>query len=73
MAAIKEKQFITDSEGKKIAVILPIEKYDKLMEELEMMEDVAAYDKAKAEDDGERVSIEQVLKENDIKFEELDH
>lgn len=41
-------QFITDDSGQKLAVILPIKEYNKLMDELEDAEDVKLYDRAKA-------------------------
>lgn len=40
-------QFITDSKGKKIAVILPIEDYNKMNEDLEDIDDVRLYDEVK--------------------------
>ncbi len=40
-------QFITDSKGKKIAVILPIEDYNKMIEDLEDIDDVRLYDEVK--------------------------
>jgi len=40
-------QYITDTMGKKISVILPIRDYMKIMEELEELEDIKAYDRAK--------------------------
>jgi predicted DNA-binding protein YlxM (UPF0122 family) len=44
---VTKKQYITDDEGNKVAVILPIKKYKQMLEDLEMKEDVALYDKAK--------------------------
>jgi predicted DNA-binding protein YlxM (UPF0122 family) len=44
---VTKKQYITDDEGNKVAVILPIKKYQQMLENLEMKEDVALYDKAK--------------------------
>ncbi len=41
-------QYITDSSGKKLAVILPIKDYEKMLEELEELEDIKMYDKVKA-------------------------
>ena len=41
-------QFITNNKGKTTAVILPIKKYNKMIEELEEMEDIRLYDEAKA-------------------------
>lgn len=40
--------FITDEKGKKISAVLPIKQYQLLLEELEELEDIRAYDKAKA-------------------------
>jgi len=40
--------YITDDKGKKISVVLPIKQYEHLLEELEELEDIRAYDKAKA-------------------------
>jgi PHD/YefM family antitoxin component YafN of YafNO toxin-antitoxin module len=40
-------QFITDNNGHKLAVILPIKDYNKMIEELEDLEDIKAYDNAK--------------------------
>lgn len=40
-------QFIIDDHGKKTAVILPIKTYDKLMEELDDIEDVRLFDEAR--------------------------
>ena len=34
------QQYITDEAGKKLAVILPIEKYEQLLEDLEEMEKI---------------------------------
>ena len=42
-----ETQFLTDKKGKKTAVLLPIEKYNKMIEKLEDLEDVRLYDEAK--------------------------
>ena len=41
-------QIVTDKKGKKIAVILPIKDYEKLLEEREELAAVKAYDKAKS-------------------------
>ena len=40
-------QFITDNTGHKLAVILPIKEYNKMIEDLESLEDIRLYDKAK--------------------------
>jgi len=41
-------QYVTDDHGKKVAVIVPVKDYEKLMEELDEMECIKAYDKAKS-------------------------
>lgn len=38
-------QYITDDKGKKVAVLLPLKQYNKMLEELEELEDIKAYDK----------------------------
>jgi hypothetical protein len=57
-----EKQFIKDSSGEDIGVILPINEYSKLLEQLEDLEDVIAYDRAK-ESGEESIPWEQAIKE----------
>jgi hypothetical protein len=61
MGALKE-QFLEDDQGKKIAVVMPIARYNQMIEDLEDMEDVKLYDQAKEEDSGERVSFSNYLK-----------
>lgn len=39
-------QFITDSKGKKLSVVLPMKEYKKIMEDLEELEDIRLYDEA---------------------------
>jgi PHD/YefM family antitoxin component YafN of YafNO toxin-antitoxin module len=41
-------QFITDEKGKKVSVILSVKEYERMLEELEELEDIRAYDKVKA-------------------------
>ncbi len=55
-------QFVVDANGTRTGVVLPPEEYDQLLEELEMMDDVAAYDRAKAAG-GESVPYEVVRRE----------
>ena len=47
MASKKHVQFITDKQGKKISVVLPIKDYKAMLEELEELEDIRLYDEAK--------------------------
>lgn len=40
-------QFVTDGNGKKTAVLLPIKDYEKMLEELDDIEDMKLYEEAK--------------------------
>ena len=40
------KNFVVDAKGKKLSVLLPIKDYQKLLDELEELDDIKAYDKA---------------------------
>jgi len=56
-------QFLTNEKGEKIAVVLSIEEYEKILEELEDLEDIRACDEAKAH--GETpIPLGQALDEN---------
>jgi PHD/YefM family antitoxin component YafN of YafNO toxin-antitoxin module len=41
-------QFVTNNHGKKIAVILSVKDYERMVEDLEELECIKAYDKAKS-------------------------
>jgi PHD/YefM family antitoxin component YafN of YafNO toxin-antitoxin module len=59
----KERQFVVNERGEKVAVMISIEEYEKILEELEDLEDIRAYDEAKAS--GETpIPLEQALAEN---------
>jgi hypothetical protein len=55
-------RFITDNDGNRIAVILDLERYEELLEAMEELEDIRAYDFAKASGD-EAVPFEQAIQE----------
>ncbi|MEI6184227.1 MAG: hypothetical protein WCP65_01775 [Bacteroidota bacterium] len=55
-------QYITDNTGKKLAVVLPMKDYTKMLEQLEDIEDVKTYDKAMSEKQ-EFIPLEQAIKE----------
>lgn len=55
-------QFVTDDSGQKVAVIVPIKQYEIMMEALEELADIKAYDKAKA-GDLEYVPAEDMFRE----------
>jgi hypothetical protein len=59
-------QYLTDEHGERVSVVLPIDLYEKLLEELEEAEDVRLYDEAKAElerGEDELIPWEQAKKE----------
>lgn len=41
-------QYITDEKGKRISVVLSVEEYERLLEELEELEDIRLYEEVKA-------------------------
>lgn len=55
-------QFVTDDSGKKLAVILPIKEYNKMLDELEELEDIKLYDAAK-KGDQEFIDAERAFEE----------
>ena len=44
----KPTRFLTNKKGETVAVIIEIEEYNKILAELEDLEDIRAYDEAKA-------------------------
>jgi hypothetical protein len=55
-------KFITDAHGTKTAAILEIHDFEKIMEDLEELEDIRAYDAAKASGDAE-IPFDEAIKE----------
>ncbi len=55
-------QFVTDNHGNKLAVILPIKEYNKMVDDLEELEDIKLYDAAR-KGKQEFVNAEQAFKE----------
>lgn len=55
-------QFVTDDHGKKLAVILPIKEYNKMLDDLEELEDIKLYDAAK-KDKQEFIDAEDAFRE----------
>ena len=61
-----EARYVVDENGKRVSVILPIEEYERLIEALEDLDDVRAYDEAKAaleRGEDEVVPLEQAMRE----------
>lgn len=46
--AKKEPQYITDKKGKKLSVVISMDQYKRMLEELEELEDIRLYDAVKA-------------------------
>ena len=42
-------QYLKDADGNKSLVVLPVKEFENIMEELEDLEDIRLYDKAKEE------------------------
>ncbi|MFI5092125.1 MAG: type II toxin-antitoxin system prevent-host-death family antitoxin [Candidatus Acidiferrum sp.] len=56
-------QFLTNEKGERIAVVISVEEYEKLVEEHEDLEDIRTIEEAKAS--GETpIPLEQALAEN---------
>ena len=62
IAKLKTPQFIVDESGNRTAVILDLQSYEELVEALEELEDIRAYDDAKASNE-EPIPLEQAIKE----------
>jgi hypothetical protein len=61
MSNIKER-FVVDEHGNQVGVLLEIAEYRRLLEELEELASIKAYDKAKASND-EVIPFEQAVSE----------
>lgn len=61
MIATKER-YLTDDKGNRTAVIVDIESYQKMLEEIEMLDAIRAYDEAIA-NPGTAIPFEQAIKE----------
>ena len=54
--------YVVDEDGARVGVILPIDDYRKLLEELEELESIRAYDAAKSSGD-EAIPFERAVRE----------
>jgi hypothetical protein len=54
--------YVVDDGGVRVGVILPIEEYRQLLDALEELESIRAYDSAKQSDD-QAIPFEQAVKE----------
>ncbi|MBF0565495.1 MAG: hypothetical protein HQK89_09655 [Nitrospirae bacterium] len=67
---ILSEQIIIDDKGERTGVILSIGAYKKILEELEELESIHAYDEAKASGD-EAISLDQAIREIEVTRNEL--
>jgi len=56
------ERFVIDKNGKRTAILLDIEEYNKVLEELEELESIRAFDTAKSSGD-EAIPFEQAVEE----------
>jgi len=56
------KRFVIDEDGKRTAILLDVEEYNKLLKELEELESIRAFDAAKSSED-EAIPFEQAVAE----------
>jgi PHD/YefM family antitoxin component YafN of YafNO toxin-antitoxin module len=59
--------FITDQKGRKMSVVLSVKEYEKVIEELEELEDNKLYSEAKKKDDGSRILLSDYVKQRKAK------
>jgi hypothetical protein len=59
---ITKEKYMVDKDGNRIGVLLDIEVYNKILEDLEELESIRAYDAAKSADD-EAIPFEQAIDE----------
>jgi len=59
-------QYITNEKGKKIAVVIPVKRYARMVEQLEEFADIRAYDDAKMMNEPS-IPISRAFKELDAK------
>jgi spore germination protein YaaH len=57
-----KNQYITDINGKKISIILPVREYKKMIKQLEELEDIKAFDEA-MKNEVEEISIHETFRE----------
>ncbi len=65
-----KERYVVDETGSRVAVLLDIEEYNKVLDALEELEAISAYDEAKAESD-EVIGFEQAIAEIESQRDEL--
>ena len=59
---VTKEKYMVDKEGNRIGVVLDIEAYKKILEDLEELESIRAFDAAKSADD-EAIPFDQAIDE----------
>jgi len=59
-------QYITNEEGKKVSVVLPMDEFAQIMEELDELEDIRLYDEAK-KDEQSYISLDEYVRQRGLK------
>ncbi len=59
-------QYITDTSGSKL-VVLSSKEFDSMIDAIEELDDIQAYDEFKRTDDGKRVLLNDYLKKRKLK------
>ena len=59
---LSEPQFITDLDGRRVAAVLDMESYHRLLDALDEIDAIRAYDEAMGEED-EVIPFEQAIRE----------
>ena len=59
---VLQEQYLTDREGKRVGVVLDMEQFQRIVEELEELEDIRAFDAAQASVE-ETIPFEQAIAE----------
>lgn len=72
MIAQKRRQYITDHNGRRVAVVLDVKTYEKMQDELDDYYSKRAYDKAKPVTDaavqrGDFLTIQEYLAKRELK------
>ena len=62
MSVDLKERYVVDQTGNRVAVLIDIEEYHRILEALEELESINAYDEAKASND-EIISFEQAINE----------
>ena len=64
--SVLQEQYLTDREGNRVKVVLDMDQFQQMLEELEELDDIRAYDAAKASGD-EAIPFDQAMAEIDQK------